>query len=95
MPNMETKFLTIVRRMNTKKSMYAAHRLIDHISTPVLMSSGMELAHRAVYLYNNRKVTQADYSNQLAYQIAGALEARGVNADKLREKAEAGLDLIE
>ena len=75
--------------------MYAAHRMIKDIGTPVLMSSGMELAYRTMYLYNTDKTLQADYSSQLANQIEGALNARGINTDKLREKIEEGAKLFE
>lgn len=92
---MEDKFLHIANRLSSKRAMYAAHRMIQHISTPVLMSSGMDLAHRAIYLHNNNKTLQADYNSQLANQIDGLLESRGVNTEKLREKIEEGAKLFE
>ena len=92
---MEDKFLAIIHRVNSKRSMYAAYRMIEHISTPVLMSSGMELAYRTIQLYTSNKTLRADYNSQLANQIDGALEARGVNTDTLRGKIEEGIRLIE
>jgi hypothetical protein len=96
MPDMEAKFSSIVRRLNSRRSMNVAYRLIDQISTPVLLSSGLELVYRAKHLWNNDKVRQANYNNQLANQIAGALKySRGVNVEHLEEKVREGFRIID
>lgn len=75
MNKIDERFLTLVRS-SRMKSFYAAHKIIDTISTPVLYSAALELVSRARYLLIVDTPENADHANQLASQIAGVLKQR-------------------
>lgn len=71
----EQKFLSLVRS-NTMRSFLAAHRVLDEISTPVLVTAAAELTSRARYLFITDSPEKAENANQLACQIVGVLRSR-------------------
>jgi len=89
----EQKFMTIIRS-NTMRSYYAAHRLLDEISTAVLESACAELLSRARYLYLVDTAVKADYANQFAGQIIGVLNSRNVRVPELRKKMDENMQMF-
>lgn len=85
MNKIEQRFLTLVRS-NRMRSFYAAHKVLDDISTPVLYIAARELVGRARYLYITDTSEKADYANQLASQIVGILHARDQDTTELNAK---------
>jgi hypothetical protein len=81
----EQKFMKIIRS-NNMRAYYAAHRMLDDISTPVLLQTGIELLGRARYLYLVDTPEKADYANQFAGQIIAVLRSRNVPVTELAEK---------
>ena len=87
MNKIEQRFLTLVRS-NRMRSFYAAHKVLDDISTPVLYIAVRELVGRARYLYNTDDVEKADYASQFASQISGVLYSRNEDVTELDAKIE-------
>jgi hypothetical protein len=85
MNKIEQRFLTLVRS-NKMRSFYAAHKVLDDISTPVLYIAARELVGRARHLYITDMSEKADYANQLASQIVGILHARDQDIAELNAK---------
>jgi hypothetical protein len=81
----EQKFLTLVRS-NKLRSFYAAHKVLDDISTPVLYNAATELIGRARYLFMTDTTEKANYANQLASQIVGVLHLRNEDVAELNTK---------
>ena len=72
---MDDKFI-ITTRSNNWRSLNAAHRMLDDVSTAVLISVCNELLLR----------TESDPANQFAAQIMGVLYSRGENIDTIERK---------
>uniref|UniRef100_A0A6C0JP19 Uncharacterized protein n=1 Tax=viral metagenome TaxID=1070528 RepID=A0A6C0JP19_9ZZZZ len=81
----EQRFLTLVRS-NSMRSFLAAHRVLDDISTPVLVIAASELASRARYLFITDTPEKADNANQIASQIVGVLRSRKEDVSALNAK---------
>jgi len=78
----EQKFLSLVRS-STMRSFLAAHKILDEISTPVLVNAATELASRARYLFMTDTPEKAENANQLASQILGVLRSRNQDVPAL------------
>lgn len=72
---MDIKFI-LATKNNTWRSLNAAHRMLDNVSTGVLRSVCNELLLR----------TESDPANQFAAQIMGVLYSRGENIDTIERK---------
>jgi len=93
MKKIDQKFMSIIRS-NTMRSFYAAHRLLNDISTPVLLTACSELLSRARYLYLVDTEERADYANQFAGQIIGVLSSRNIDVPDLRKKMDENMRMF-
>ena len=81
----EQRFITLLRS-NTMRSFYAAHRILDSISTGVLIVAANELVTRATYLHITDTLEKAKNANQFASQIYGVLKQRNQDVTDIYEK---------
>ena len=89
----EQRFLTLVRS-NRMQSFYAAQRILNVISTPVLFTAANELIHRARYLYFIDNPYQANYANQFACRISEVLHSRNQDVRQLDTNIEENIQMF-
>jgi len=90
---MDNKFIDATRN-NKLREFYAAYRILDDTSTPVLKSVCDELLIRAKYLYLMNKYTGAESVAQFAAQIMAVLSLRGNNVEAINSKIVEMLHLV-